>query len=216
MVLGRIIRLLDASHLSLIRTTWLTKIFVAGDVLSFATQGAGGGILSSAETKKDQDLGNNVVLAGLGIQVVVFGLFIVTAVLFHLRIRKQPTSRSFAVTTDWRGMIWVLYGSSGLIMIRSLFRMIEFAMGGDNVLMQSEVYLFVLDGVLMVFVGLMFLWWHPGRVLIGYKEIGRGSKGNGGSGLESSAEEGLSDGRGMGSRGESQYEMMDRGQVGGR
>ncbi|KAM7208387.1 RTA1 like domain containing protein [Naviculisporaceae sp. PSN 640] len=216
MVLGRIIRLLDAAHLSLVRTTWLTKIFVAGDVLSFAAQGAGGGLLSSAKNKKDQDLGNTIILVGLGIQVVVFGLFIVTTVLFHLRIGKQPTSRSFGVTTDWRGMIWVLYGSSGLIMIRSLFRMIEYAMGWDNVLMQSEVYLFVLDGLLMVFVGAIFLWWHPGRVLIGYKEIGKGGKGNGGSGLESSAEEGLSDGRGMGSRGESQYEMIDRSRAGGQ
>lgn len=41
MVLGRTIRMLDASHLSIIRVSWLTKIFVFGDVLSFVTQGAG-------------------------------------------------------------------------------------------------------------------------------------------------------------------------------
>ena len=41
MVLGRLIRLLDAHHHSLVRTKWLTKLFVTGDVLSFLTQGAG-------------------------------------------------------------------------------------------------------------------------------------------------------------------------------
>jgi hypothetical protein len=38
MILGRIIRFVDAEHLSFIRTTWLTKIFVLGDVLSFLVQ----------------------------------------------------------------------------------------------------------------------------------------------------------------------------------
>lgn len=41
MVLGRLIRFLEAEHLALIRTKWLTKIFVLGDVISFVTQGAG-------------------------------------------------------------------------------------------------------------------------------------------------------------------------------
>lgn len=41
MVLGRMVRLLDAHKYALIRTTWMTKVFVMGDVLSFIAQGAG-------------------------------------------------------------------------------------------------------------------------------------------------------------------------------
>lgn len=41
MILGRIIRLLDASSYSLVPPKWLTKVFVAGDVVSFLMQGAG-------------------------------------------------------------------------------------------------------------------------------------------------------------------------------
>lgn len=41
MVLGRLIVLLDAGHLSVIRPNWLTKVFVTGDVLSFLAQSAG-------------------------------------------------------------------------------------------------------------------------------------------------------------------------------
>lgn len=41
MILGRIIRLVDAEQHSLIRTKFLTKIFVAGDVLSFFVQSGG-------------------------------------------------------------------------------------------------------------------------------------------------------------------------------
>jgi hypothetical protein len=41
MILGRLIRLLDAEAHSMIRTTRLTKIFVGGDILSFLVQSGG-------------------------------------------------------------------------------------------------------------------------------------------------------------------------------
>jgi len=41
MALGRIILLVDGEDRSIIKKRWLTKIFVAGDVLSFVLQGAG-------------------------------------------------------------------------------------------------------------------------------------------------------------------------------
>lgn len=41
MILGRLIRLLGAEHYALVRTNWMTKIFVTGDVISFLAQGAG-------------------------------------------------------------------------------------------------------------------------------------------------------------------------------
>ncbi len=41
MILGRMIRLLGAEEYALIRTNWMTKIFVTGDVISFLSQGAG-------------------------------------------------------------------------------------------------------------------------------------------------------------------------------
>jgi hypothetical protein len=41
MLLGRIVLLTEGERHSLIRAKWLTKIFVAGDVVSFMTQSAG-------------------------------------------------------------------------------------------------------------------------------------------------------------------------------
>lgn len=41
MELGRIVRMVDGDKLLFIRRTWLTKIFVAGDVLSFLMQSSG-------------------------------------------------------------------------------------------------------------------------------------------------------------------------------
>ena len=39
----------------------------------------------------------------------------------------------------------MLYITGALIMIRSIFRMIEYALGWDSVLLKSELYLFLLD-----------------------------------------------------------------------
>jgi hypothetical protein len=41
MELGRLVMLLQGEQHVLIRRTWMTKIFVTGDVLSFVVQGAG-------------------------------------------------------------------------------------------------------------------------------------------------------------------------------
>ncbi|KAK3693198.1 RTA1 like protein-domain-containing protein [Podospora appendiculata] len=174
MVLARLIRLLDAHQYSLVRTSWLTTIFVSGDVLSFITQGAGGGILSNADTQSRRDLGNNIILAGLGIQVVFFGLFIITTVMFHIRITRKPTQRTYSVTTPWQQFIMALYAASILIMVRSIFRMIEFSAGRNGTLQNNEVYLLVLDSALMLLVAIVFLWYHPSRILIGYKDVGSG------------------------------------------
>lgn len=85
-------------------------------------------------------------------------------------MNKNPTARSHSVTGPWRQHILALYASSALIMIRSVFRMIEFGMGNDSVLMENEGYLLGLDGALMLIVAVLFLWSHPSRALRGYKE----------------------------------------------
>lgn len=41
MVLGRLMIHLDAQKLSMVRVSWMTKIFVTGDVVSFLMQCAG-------------------------------------------------------------------------------------------------------------------------------------------------------------------------------
>lgn len=41
MVLGRLIRLLEADRYSMVRLKWLTKIFLFGDVVSILAQGMG-------------------------------------------------------------------------------------------------------------------------------------------------------------------------------
>ncbi|KAH7008902.1 RTA1 like protein-domain-containing protein [Ilyonectria destructans] len=165
MVLGRLIRLLSAEHLSAINPKWLTKLFVLGDVLSFLTQGGGGAILARAKSMSGVKLGENVIIAGLAIQIAFFGVFIVVICLFHYRIIASPTSSWHSSTMLWQRFLWVLYAASVFIMIRSVFRVAEYVMGSDGALLASEVYLYVFDAALMFVVAAMFNYFHPGKII---------------------------------------------------
>ncbi|KAE9583194.1 Protein RTA1 [Colletotrichum fructicola] len=165
MLLGRIISSLHAEHLSFIPVRWLTKIFVFGDVLSFAFQCIGGGILSGADDKSGIDRGQDMILVGLGIQILFFACFMASISVFHYRILRQPTTLSLAGVRPWKEYILVLYFTSLLILVRSIFRVAEFAEGQTGTLQSNEVYLYCLDTALMFLCSGAFNVWFPGRVV---------------------------------------------------
>ncbi|KAF2098651.1 putative RTA1 domain protein [Rhizodiscina lignyota] len=163
MMLGRIILLVDGDSHSIIKRRFLTKIFVSGDVTCFLLQGAGGGIQSTGKTNPSNvKLGEDVILGGLLVQVIVFALFIVTGIIFHLRLSKMPTAASQSM--PWRSHMYVLYATNTLIMIRSVFRVIEYAMGNNGYLLRNEVFLYVFDAVLMLAVMLVYIWKYPSEI----------------------------------------------------
>lgn len=165
MILARIILLTDGNSHSIIKLRWVTKVFVAGDVLSFLAQSSGGGLMAKAKTQDDAKMGENIIVGGLGIQVLVFGFFIIVAAIFNMRIRKVPTAKSQSVAVPWQLHLYVLYAASALIMVRSVFRIVEYVMGGDGILLQHEYYLYIFDAALMFFVAVLFCVWHPSAII---------------------------------------------------
>lgn len=165
MVLGRIIRLTGGERHSLIRPSWLTKIFVVGDVLSFFVQSGGGGMLAKAKTQDETKLANNIVLAGLFLQVAFFAFFVVVTATWHKRMHAAPTSSSLASPLPWARYLWILYLASFLIMVRCIFRIAEYAGGQGGVLLSSEIYLYIFDATLMFLVMVIFNFQHPSMVI---------------------------------------------------
>jgi hypothetical protein len=127
MVLGRLIRRTDSASLSIIRPTLVTKIFVTGDVFSFFVQAGGGGMLVQAKSKSDVQRGENIILGGLILQIIIFAFFVVVASIWHKRLSKNGTAASTQIS--WKKYISFLYGASALVMIRNTCRVIEYAMG---------------------------------------------------------------------------------------
>lgn len=157
MTLGRLIRAVHGEKLSLIRVTWLTKIFVTGDILSFFIQGAGGGIMAGGNASNIK-LGQNIILVGLFVQIVIFTVFLIAAVVFHMRMRAHLQSDP---GVKWQKMLLVLYAVSLIIMTRNVVRVVEYIGGQKGFLLAHEWPIYVFDAALMASSMLIFLVWYP-------------------------------------------------------
>jgi hypothetical protein len=144
MTLGRLIRAVHGEALSLVRVTWLTKIFVIGDILSFFIQGGGGGIMAGGDGSKIK-LGENIILGGLFFQIIIFGLFLVAAVVFHMRMRTRLHNDP---SVKWEKMLLVLYAVSLIIMTRNIVRVVEYIGERQGFLLAHEWPIYVFDAAL--------------------------------------------------------------------
>jgi hydrogenase/urease accessory protein HupE len=80
-------------------------------------------------------------------------------------MRQRLTGVSLTVSTGrWQEVLAMLYAVSVLIMVRSVFRVIEYVMGTDGYLSRHEWPLYVFDGLLMLLTVGIFAWWYPGQL----------------------------------------------------
>ncbi|KAL4994403.1 RTA1 like protein-domain-containing protein [Aspergillus recurvatus] len=143
----------------IVRVSHLPRIFITLDVAAMLTQGGGSAIAAAGEWKGTmEDIGTGVLIGGLALQVVTFTVFLSVVVAFHQDILRHGEE----------GMRMVLRGVyiAGLfIMIRSVFRLIEFALGTESYVMTHEWPLYVLEAVPMLIVFMALGWYHPSRWL---------------------------------------------------
>lgn len=163
MELGRVILMVQGEQLALVRVRWMTKIFVAGDVLSFLMQASGAGLLVTG-SQDSASTGQNVIIGGLIVQILFFGFFLVSAVIFQYRLNARPAAAAAASQFPWRKHMWALHSSSILVLIRSIVRVVEYVQGETGYVMQHEVFIYVFDGLLMFALMVIFLIIHPSEV----------------------------------------------------
>ncbi|EEA27147.1 hypothetical protein TMatcc_004580 [Talaromyces marneffei ATCC 18224] len=171
MELGRVIQMLRAEKDSLVPVRWLTRTFVAGDVLSFLMQASGAGLMVS--NSSNPATGEHIILGGLFVQIIFFGFFMITTLIFQIRISKNPTSTTIGLSDLWHKHLFALYVTSTLIMIRSVVRVVEYLEGYDGYLLSHEIFLYVLDALLMFAVMVFFHFYHPSEINC---QIGRGER----------------------------------------
>ncbi|GAB7366757.1 hypothetical protein MBLNU230_g0711t2 [Neophaeotheca triangularis] len=171
MTLGRICLMVEGDHALLVRRKWTTKFFVAGDVISFLMQAAGGGLMSQAE---NADMGSNIVVAGLFVQIVFFGGFVITSTIFHVRLNRKPTNKS--MTTPWKKHMLGMYIISILIFVRSIVRVVEFIQGFDGYIISREWYLYIFDALVMWIAMVVMNLIHPSEVAAHIRGSGIASK----------------------------------------
>ncbi|GAA6017615.1 hypothetical protein JCM11491_005302 [Sporobolomyces phaffii] len=183
-LLTRLADALGAESALFIRASWVVKIFIWSDVVSFFALASGGGMSVSENLAS---IGHNISMVGLVLQVVSYGLFCALLIVFGFRVpRMFPHIRSqidrfhlrsyrvFATSPvhDWRVLFAMMLLSSVGIIVRCGFRLVEYSQGYDGYLARTEAYFYLLDALpLLVSMSLYALFWPP-RFVAGARATG--------------------------------------------
>ncbi|KAJ9502310.1 hypothetical protein LTR99_001161 [Exophiala xenobiotica] len=154
---------------SFIKPRFYTYIFIAADFLSLLLQAIGGALASTADTQDQQDLGDNLMMAGICWQVAALAFFAATALVYILRRKRGLKSTPFSLeaATTLRDTKFRLFALGVVlawltIFIRCVYRIIEMAGGWRNSIMQNETGFIVLEGVMIVIATACQTIFHPG------------------------------------------------------
>ncbi|XPS78340.1 hypothetical protein M3J09_010355 [Ascochyta lentis] len=158
MVYSRMVRAVGGERFSVVPSRWATRVFVLGDMLCLNIQSSGAGLTPKARLAK---IGDAIIIAGLGLQVVMYAAFLACCIAFHIRFRAHSNRAKNVSCLPWKSCLGMLYATSLFIQVRNIFRMIEYAMGSEGYLFRNEWPTYTFDGALMLVVMVSFLVWYP-------------------------------------------------------
>ncbi|KZT21572.1 hypothetical protein NEOLEDRAFT_1181582 [Neolentinus lepideus HHB14362 ss-1] len=129
----------------------------------------GGGGLTASRDEHTAKLGNTITLIGLVAQAISYVFFLCVAFNAHYRVvRASP--RSSRYEEEWWKAIWLLYFSSVPIIIRSIYRVAEFAQGSSGYLVTHEVYFYCLDALPLLIAVVCYAAFWPGQYIVNRSE----------------------------------------------
>ena len=133
---------------------WYTWIFISCDLLSLVLQGAGGGVAATADDDQpdQQQLGTNLMIAGIVFQVVTLFVFGALAARYAMnayqgRSRFSQSTVALLHETRFKLFLTSLAVAYMTIFIRCVYRIAELAGGWGNPIMQKENEYIVLESV---------------------------------------------------------------------
>lgn len=122
------------------------------------------GTSSPSRSSNTISTGQNVIIGGLFVQVIFFGFFVISTLVFQRQLVSHPTAGGLADHLPWRKHVYALHTSSGLVLVRSIVRVVEYIQGTGGFLMGHEAFIYVFDGLLMLVLMVTFLVIHPSEV----------------------------------------------------
>ncbi|KAJ7363097.1 RTA1 like protein-domain-containing protein [Mycena albidolilacea] len=161
MLLSRLARSFDKEVVGrclLIRESRIVKIFVWSDVTTFLLQTIGGSS-GAGHSPSAAKLGNTLGLAGLVLQAFSFLLFTVVLLTFGWRVSKHfpdlwipRNARPFKLFSrqsidNWRVVYYTMCVTCIGVLIRSVFRVAEFAGGYSGTIATHEGYFYFFDAL---------------------------------------------------------------------
>ncbi|KAI0255342.1 RTA1-domain-containing protein [Lactifluus subvellereus] len=173
-LLGRIIRRLGPQYSRLTPRRY-TIIFVSCDIISLLVQAMGGGIASGSQTSNTQaKLGSDIALGGTVFQLVAIIVYCALAAEFITRYTRDRPMRSTHVPGGaFRGIVDIrlrrmLYAMSVMtifIVIRTIYRTVEFVNGWNGKVISTQWLFNVFDGTMITLAMLTLNAFHPGVLM---------------------------------------------------
>lgn len=161
MVYSRIVRAVHGDNFSLISPRWTTRIFVIGDLTCLNIQSGGSGLLAHPDVAS---IGTYIIVSGLILQALIFVGFMYCCLVFNNRFRAHIAEAGATSNIPWQSSLNMLYTTSVAILVRNIYRVVEFIMGQHGYLLETEWPLYVFDGALMLLVMVCFYVWYPSQL----------------------------------------------------
>ncbi|UNI13249.1 hypothetical protein JDV02_000006 [Purpureocillium takamizusanense] len=159
------------TRLSRIPPAWYPRIFLPADLTCLVVQAIGGGIAAAAghENRKLQRAGNQAIIAGVALQVVVLALFGLMGADYWRRAARHVSSgkasrETLALWNDgrFRQFVWAVTAAYMAILVRCVYRIVEMSGGWGNHIMQDQPSFLVLDSTLVLIAVYLLTIFHPG------------------------------------------------------
>jgi hypothetical protein len=114
-----------APHNSPVKLSRMIKLWSANDIVCQLL------ILSGAmvASRGHHDLGRGILLAGISIHTVMLGAFVVVVAMWHQRTSSSYVAAAPRLSKSAQRDLFAIYLACALIVIRDLFRFIEFTSG---------------------------------------------------------------------------------------
>lgn len=158
--LGKIVTLYGEKY-SMMPPMIYCAIFTTCDVISLVIQGVGGGIAASnVQSPYGPGQGGWIMVAGIAFQVLVLSIFIILWIQVNWKILRDDPANWDPIFAPNRERVlykWLLPAICVSILfleIRSIYRIIELAVGWSGYIMETERYFLIVDG-LMVLIGMV-------------------------------------------------------------
>lgn len=137
------------------RPVWLSYFFLIFDIFALAFQTLGSAFEAEGFDKLEIQQGTNVLIAGLGFQLLSIIVFFIIYFYFmrHVVHNKNFLDPRFAdvyLSAKFRTALLCVQISLAFILVRTLARIVQLSSGLDSTLSQSQVYIPVLDGGLVL------------------------------------------------------------------
>lgn len=183
------LRVLPAHHTHIFRipVRKLTLIFVLCDILTLLVQCSGTSIAASNDwVGETVQIGENVLIAGLAMQLATFSFFLAIVAKFHM-LTLGGEGVSDTAGDGWKRVLMAVYISSSMIIVsrpsavdkikykqvhrrrtdivnqvRCIYRLIEFALGVFGYPFTHEWMFYVFEAIPMLPAIFIFSIWHPG------------------------------------------------------